>query len=190
MPVSVPAEPDASSQEDGAEAFRRVSLSALTESAAAFFENLDIVAETVGHQVEEARSVEAELGATIGFVSDHARGTLTLVPDSHLIARSHPLVKGDDVQAEHAADWVGEMANQIMGRCKNRLLPYGVTLLCDTPISVSGKVRLGNRKRRATAVQMRCGDDNMRLWWDVDVDPDIVLGTGEAAREEGELCLF
>lgn len=190
MPVSVPAEPDVLDKEDGPTVFRRVSLDMLTESAIAFFKDAGMSLQLVDQHIEEARRVELALAATIGFVSEYARGTLTLVPDPRLITRSHPIAKEDVLSAEQCTDWLGEMANQILGRCKNRLVAYGITLLCDTPLSVSGSVRLGTRTRRATAINMRCGEDPMRMWWDVDVDPALVLGSGESAHQEGELCLF
>ena len=79
-----------------------------------------------------------EVTATIGFFRDapgHSKhhGRLTLSMPRALFA----LVKDDEIRAARPDDWARELANQLMGRIKNRLLQFGATLQIGLPASIN-----------------------------------------------------
>lgn len=76
-----------------------------------------------------------EIAAVIGFSSRGFRGTVTF-GTSIETAMSCSCVAG--VDGVDARDWVGELANQLLGRFKNALLDYGVVLNMATPIAITG----------------------------------------------------
>lgn len=72
--------------------------------------------------------------ASIGFTSVQLTGTLTLSTTPEVIVSA-----GATSDSERdVMDWAGELANQALGRIKNRLLHYDVKLVMATPIAVTG----------------------------------------------------
>jgi len=114
---------------------------------------------TVGHLVDEAcielwRSLGAStqpsgedpLGtmdhaivAAIGFGGDDLRGSVTLAATREFVRATHPAtVRGETPSEADLLDWCSELANQLLGRLKNKLLSYGVMLFLSTPSAVVG----------------------------------------------------
>jgi hypothetical protein len=136
----------------------------------------------------------AELSAVIGFSSAsdgrsaNAVGRLCLsVPPEVLES-----MQSDRMPQGRQADWVRELANQLMGRFKNRLLPYGVTLQAGLPSSIAREVLETQQAppgRRLYRARTRRGEVIATL--------DGSLKEGElsyvghtVAAPEGELILF
>lgn len=163
----------------------------LGEVVASFYETAGLKATMVGAEPTKVRRVELSRAASIGFVSDCVRGTLLIAPEGDLVRQSHPLAASGDVSADAERDWLGETANQLLGRLRNQLVAHHVDLLSDTPLFVSGTVRLGGIRRATSVLDFEVDGRPLRMWWDVQVDPELELKQGgEAAREEGELQLF
>lgn len=75
-----------------------------------------------------------EVAGIIGFSSDEFRGSVLIgAPTKTLLACS--CVQGIEIDP---LDWVGEIANQLLGRIKTSLLSYGVSVQLATPVSVQG----------------------------------------------------
>lgn len=88
---------------------------------------------------------EAALAALIGFAGPRARGNLLICAPLALLERSHPLApQPPDEPAWDLADWMGELANQLLGRVKNRLVSYGLFVSMSTPTCLRGR-RLHSR---------------------------------------------
>ena len=68
----------------------------------------------------------------VGFTSEVMRGALLLAPTRTPLARSY---KGGPCELR---DWAGELANQLLGRIKNRLFTYGVEISVSTPVVIKG----------------------------------------------------
>jgi hypothetical protein len=82
---------------------------------------------------DEAPALQAEdLVAVLTFSGPDVRGSLALGASPGVLARSLPQ---PDLAATEAVlmDWAGELANQMLGRVKDRLAHHGGTLLVDTP---------------------------------------------------------
>jgi CheY-specific phosphatase CheX len=83
-----------------------------------------------------------DVAASIGFTSPQAQGAILMTTRKDIVATAWPreLRKGDREPTEReACDWAGELVNQLLGRVKNALLPYGLTLEQSTPTVVTGR---------------------------------------------------
>jgi hypothetical protein len=95
------------------------------------------------HAPEPAR--ESLLGFC-GFGSMDLRGSIALMGSLPLFSRLHPLPA--TVTPRDLADWACELVNQVVGRYRNRLLAYNVSLAPGAPQSALAEhVRLSSRLR-------------------------------------------
>src|SRR4051812_35288989 len=67
----------------------------------------------------------------IGFVGARIRGTC-------LLAGTRAPLEGSCPEGGRLRDWVGELANQLVGRLKTKLLARGVPTIVTTPAVLSG----------------------------------------------------
>lgn len=137
-----------------------------------------------------------DLAAVIGFTcsgnGNSANGKLSLSVPSQLF----DVMRGDSAHLGRAADWMRELANQLMGRFKNRLLPYGAILQAGLPGSI-GREALEAQLARATNLRIYRG---RTLRGEVVATLDGTLRDHELAyvgqpndakpAAEGELILF
>ena len=124
----------------------------------------------------------------ITLTGENIRGTLGLASAPALLGRSDPTKVG-------SRDWVGELANQLAGRVKRRLLARSVEINYSTPVVLRGEqLRLTDTSPVKT-LWFRSEDDNqICLWLDVELADQF-----EMAREdddelgglpEGDFLLF
>jgi hypothetical protein len=137
------------------------------------------------HEAAFAHSGARVMSGVIGFVGTHLRGSCLLAGTDAPLEASCPA--GGQLR-----DWVGELANQLVGRLKRKLLARGVTVAVTTPIVLSGvrvePLPLG----RLEPTVFSTAHGNVMVWVEVDVDHDFSLGT-ERTHEvptEGALFLF
>lgn len=118
-----------------------------------------------------------DLSALIGFTcagnGSSASGKLSLSVPSPLF----DIMRGDSAHLGRAADWMRELANQLMGRFKNRLLPYGTTLQAGLPGSI-GREALEAQLTRAT---------NLRVYRARTLRGEVVA-TLDGTLRDAELC--
>lgn len=127
--------------------------------------------------------------AVIGFGGGGLRGSLGLGVSTALIEK---LVGGG---TERQDDWLSEMANQLLGRVKNRLLRHGVTITIALPMVLRGlRVEIVGASKELWAYPFDTSDGALCVWVDVLADPEFVLApmSDEALDipSEGELILF
>jgi CheY-specific phosphatase CheX len=79
-----------------------------------------------------------DIAASIGFAGEELRGALVLTSTRKLVQQVLPQEVRERDADEQLADWMGELANQLLGRVKNRLLRYGVSLAMGTPTVMLG----------------------------------------------------
>ena len=134
-----------------------------------------------------------DLSAVIGFSSAsptaNANGRLSLsmspeIMDAMQVERA--------LQARHA-DWSRELVNQLMGRFKNRLLPYSVKLQAGLPSSI-GRDALeaqlaGAGARRVYRARTLHGEVVAALEGSLNESELVYVGPTTSASE-GELLLF
>jgi hypothetical protein len=70
--------------------------------------------------------------AIIGFTGNDMRGSLLLA-----CSREPLTLAGENVHG--IRDWLAELANQMLGRIKNRLLSLGTVIYASTPIILRGE---------------------------------------------------
>jgi len=103
----------------------------------------------------ESRAVEGEdhghnIVAVLGFAADHLRGGLALGISFELAKRISPQGVGTP---DH--DWVGELANQVLGRMRNQLLRYDVDLGVGSPVVLAG-VGISVKPSRDVGLHHQC----------------------------------
>ena len=147
-------------------------------------------------RVEQAIGSTDDVGASIGFTGATLRGALVLISTRRLIERVLPAeVAPGDVLAQ-VADWTGELTNQLLGRIKNKLLVYGVTVDMSTPTVIFGlelarkDTRLSIRREFA----FRHGGEPLSIYFDAVAVPGFRLTEPTeppaAGIAEGDLALF
>jgi chemotaxis protein CheX len=141
---------------------------------------------------------EPSVAGIVGFTGEKMRGTFVFVASFATIAAARPggLKKlstrsaGDWILIR---DWAGELANQILGRIKNRLRGCGIALDVSTPTAMSGpELRIAMPKSEATRPYMFVADgEKAWFWFDAvyDAKLEAITAEGEAAAE-GDVILF
>jgi hypothetical protein len=80
----------------------------------------------------------------MGFVGDSVRGTCLLAAPEGTIRAAAP-------HAAAARDWIGELANQLVGRLKAKLMARGGTIALSTPVVLRG-VKLSPCRARMSSL--------------------------------------
>ena len=111
-----------------------------------------------------------------------------------LLVFLHPF-GSPDIPAAHLADYCRELNNQLVGRMKNKMLRYGVTLTLGLPVLLTGKdvsaVASPDSTLQENAIKTPRG--SVALILESIVDPDLQLEEVESADEamlEGAVALF
>jgi chemotaxis protein CheX len=81
-----------------------------------------------------------DIAASIGFTAPQVQGAILMTTRKELVARAWPReLRHREPSEREVCDWAGELVNQLLGRVKNALLPFGLTLEQSTPTVVTGK---------------------------------------------------
>ena len=131
-------------------------------------------------------SDEPMLCGVMGFVGQGISGTCLLAGTLGPLQASCP-------ESGRARDWVGELANQLVGRLKSKLLRRGVELIVTTPVVLSG-VRLEPLPRGPLVPATFSTDSGtIVVWVEVDTTPGYGFIGSEhpgLAGSEGDLLIF
>lgn len=161
-------------------------------------------ARSVG-SLEAARRVgDLHVGGLVGFEGPQIRGNLMLICTFQVAARTRPTKVGASMALSAGVardwilirDWTGELANQLAGRVKNRLLVFGITFQIAPPVALSGRglsLALQNPTASRTFA-FGSGDGCVRILIDLATEPALASsmpppGVEEAARE-GDVIEF
>ena len=127
---------------------------------------------------------EFMLAGVMGFVSERLVGSCLLVGGRDVLMATAP-------KDARPRDWVGELANQLVGRLKSKLMGLGVTITMNTPVVLSG-IRLSPLPRTDVAPKVhRTPLGRLLVWVEVEVDPEFSWGEPqELPATEGELVVF
>jgi hypothetical protein len=135
------------------------------------------------------------LAAFVGFGSDNVRGSFTLLGQPRVFARLHPVPA--EGNKRDLADWARELANQAVGRFKNRVLGYGLDIAISSPQSmVAEQVRITkSQKDLRTPLVIGIEDMTLESWLELDVRSGFTLddkpgSPTEAVLSEGSVVLF
>jgi hypothetical protein len=120
----------------------------------------------------------------IGFVGNNLRATC-------LIAANHGVLQTSCPAGCQLKDWVGELANQLAGRLKMKLLAHGVEIALTTPLTLSG-VRLQPLPRGDfQPLAYVAASGFFVTWLEIEATEDFALGPERPNDlEVGEFLLF
>lgn len=127
---------------------------------------------------------ELMLSGVMGFVGDAVRGTCVLAAAQQTIMAAAP-------RDAAARDWIGELANQLVGRLKAKLLARGATIALSTPLVLKG-VKLSPLPRTDVApVVFESPAGRVLVWLEVEVEDSFQLAEPRPlSASEGELLVF
>ena len=160
-------------------------------------EQLQALAASAAKELLEAYTVPATLVAgpwveteevlftgVMGFVGEHIRGTCLIAAPMVTVVASAP-------ENARPRDWVGELANQLVGRLKSKLLSRGITIAVTTPIVLSG-VRLQPLPRgSALPTTFETPSGRVLVWLEVEVASELKLGSIQPLGvTEGDFIAF
>lgn len=132
--------------------------------------------------------VSAPLCAVIGFQGEALAGTLMIAADREPIQATRPAASTD-------RDWIAELANQLLGRFKNRLLAYGMEVHSTTPIVIRGEriTPLGSNGGLPGVVFRCAAGGQVTVWIDHHTIDGLQLqrlADPEPVAREGDVLLF
>lgn len=148
-----------------------------------------------GRDADLGATVATEAASVLGFTGDAISGSLVLALDVKLLEASHPnLEMGMPVGPADVSDWAGEMANQILGRIKNKLAVCGVKFAMATPTTVMGKAMQVKLPKDGAALAVRCKGKagGLTAYFVAVCAPglDLAKAAGEDAAREGDGLFF
>lgn len=133
--------------------------------------------------------------AVIGFGGGGLRGSLGLGVSAGLLDQLVGPGGEPDAGASRRDDWLAEMANQLLGRVKNRLLRHGVTIAIALPMVLRGlRVEIVGSSKELWTYPFEAPAGVLCVWIDVVADPEFALAPssdeGLEIPSEGDVILF
>jgi hypothetical protein len=139
--------------------------------------------------------VGESIAAFCGFGNNELRGSFTLLGSSKLFSRLHPMAPS--VTPRDLTDWACELANQSVGRFRNRMFAYGVRLAPSLPQSALAEQLLLSSSLQPNRTPVAFSIDGMVLegWFDVEIQPGFRLAEKPSEEEtivlnEGGMLIF
>ena len=108
---------------------------------------------------------------------------------SILAASESPIAKSNPVDGS-LADWIAELANQLVGRIKNQLLLNGADVYATTPIVLPGDHIAPMRRPDITPLVFSADEGSVFVWIELETNPEFTLGVPSEVVREGEAVLF
>jgi hypothetical protein len=162
---------------------------AAIESAVGLFLSCDVCLEYAS-DTEGAVVSDIELCGVVGFLGREISGTLLLA------ITSEPL-KVSNRFAARGRDWMAELANQLFGRIKNRLLRRGLQLFGTPPAIIGGDHLVASTGRvRCQPIVLRTPNGGrVCIWVDYLMQSALPLALsdvepGAFIPSEGEILFF
>ena len=138
---------------------------------------------------------EEMIAAAVGFRGDKLCGSIVLAGQPRAFARLYPFPTS--IKSPDLADWAREMANQGVGRFRNRALAHGLTIYVGVPETVSSLGWRIAKTRKLIEIPMALGIGDMRLEALVEfgLGPDFELDNHPVTEKgpalpEGSVVLF
>lgn len=124
----------------------------------------------------------------LGFTGARMRGTLMLATSEEPLGRTNP-ARGDSLK-----EWIAELANQLLGRIKAKLLRRSVTIHISLPVVIRGK-HLARVPRAELLPHTFASEGGLvYVWFDAEFSPTLDLNqideTAQPSIVEGTGVLF
>ncbi len=124
-------------------------------------------------------STTVVFSAVMGFVGQKLRGTMLLAADEGTLTGSCP-------SGGRLRDWAGELANQLVGRMKSKLLSRGVDVGLSTPIVWTG-LRIEPLPKGQLQPDYFVSSRGMVLvWLELEIESGLKLLEEESRQSEPE----
>jgi hypothetical protein len=145
----------------------------------------------------EETPMDHDVACSIGFTAPEMHGAVVMTGRKDILARTWPAELRDREPSEaEICDWSGELVNQLLGRVKNALVPFGIALEQSTPTVVTGWHL--HRAPASTTVARRysfeVGASSIAIYFDAIVSEDFNLAESQDERPqsavEGDVHLF
>ncbi len=108
----------------------------LLEASLELFAGYDVV--LMPCEVSSPETFDITMIALIGLSDDCFRASLNMSAATQLLKNSFQ-ANDDEISEENLQDWIGELANQLSGRLKNKIVPYGRKLELGVPTVIKGQ---------------------------------------------------
>jgi hypothetical protein len=118
----------------------------------------------------------------IGYSGKGIRGSLALAGSAAVLGASNP------VTTQPSREWAGELANQLMGHVKSRLLAYEVEVYLSTPTVLRGEqlsIRSHGELPPTLFTDAAGKGDLVGVWIDLETDPGLKVADQEVAAHAG-----
>lgn len=166
----------------------------LSASVAEFFQSHGLACSSVEESSDDVPSSTVVLGSIIGFRGKAIRGGLAFVAPLELISEMLPVPKDSERADLQLRDWSAEIANQLVGRLKNKLSQRSVDFDVGTAVCFTGKsIRLVFLPdAEGLSLSFRSGTTSVRVHLDCTMATEIADGNVEDLRivPEGDVLLF
>jgi CheY-specific phosphatase CheX len=175
---------------------RSILSSLLAEACVELFSSYE-VALTHQEQLTDSNEANFNLIALIGLSEEFFRASLTICASPKLLKTSFPASE-EEISQVDIQDWLGELANQLAGRIKNKVLRYGRKLDLGIPISIQGthlKVDLPKSSIISKHQFISEHKELVELSLSTLIDDKFILTTPEETNDEeilgeGEMLFF
>jgi hypothetical protein len=142
-----------------------------------------------------AQEETAEIAAFSGFANDDLRGSYTLQGSTELFSRLHPIPP--TMSPRDLTDWACEVVNQLVGRFRNRIRTYGISLALSVPQSALGSQLRLSSSLRANRKPIAYRVEGMLLqgWLELEIRPGFKfarepLEQKDQVLNEGAMVIF
>ena len=138
-----------------------------------------------------------DVAGAVGFTGPEIRGAFLMTTRQDLVELAWPSeLRHQPASERDVCDWAGELVNQLVGRVKNALVPFGLALEQSTPTVVTGWHI--HRAPAMTSIARRflfdAGRGSIVLYFDAAVSEDFVLARSSdeslLSAAEGDVRLF
>ena len=159
----------------------------VSESCISLFEDYSLPLRRVTTGQVDDEDAELLYCGVVGFSGEQMRGSLLLATSREPLGRTSPT---NDASFR---EWIAELANQLLGRVKNKLIPRGVTLHLSTPIVLRGQHLAPIPHATLVPFAFRCEGGFVCVWFDAELAQGVDLSQVEESAgliNEGESMLF
>lgn len=152
---------------------------------------------TNNEQLKNLDEMNVNLIALIGLSESAFRASLTVCVANDLLISSFPAVE-ENINDGDLNDWLGELANQLAGRFKNKVVPYGRKLELGIPTVIQGNhLKIDGPKRSNVSKHQFMTEQGamVELNFNTLIDDQFSLSESnfvakEECLEEGEMLFF
>jgi len=172
--------------------FRNMLMSALTDLMTEYGSPL----QGEPRPVDPAPSAGVRVAGIIGFTEERFGGIVAVQTSPEVVAEIVPGEIRGRIDDRVVVDWMGELANQLLGRAKNKMLKYGASFQMSPPTTVTGSALSVTSPVSRTGVWLEADTPAgpIRIMIDFRCEQEVLLSeshsTDHVAAAEGDMMLF